>query len=188
MDMDLMGMVSSTTVTTYPYTGNQTFEGMVIHMGSVFGRPAGNQAGYQQIFDAVLASLQFSMIPESALLPDIDPNACISSEDVTFGLTEDDPIVLYHYPGYDQERLDAYLELFAGPEGQPVTQVPDDGEIGMVDELTTAGFDTTGIQRILVTYAGLAEPVKLYITMLEPGLEDDLTQPPVPTGFMCQEP
>jgi len=54
--------------------------------------------------------------------------------------------------------------------------------------ISTGGSAEEAVMLVLVTYDGLVAPIKLYIQPLVPGLEDDLTQPPIPTGFMCQEP
>jgi hypothetical protein len=194
LDLGTMGLITSTTVMAFPLDSENTFTAMVVHllMGDLFG-PAGGQEGegtfdHHQALAAVLASLQFYAVPQSAQLPDFDLAACAYAEDKTYGLSEANPILLYHYPDYEPERIDAYLALMAGPNGETVERAPN--EVG-----AQAGFKVSfgesgmkPVKPILVTYQGLAEPITLYIQPLLPGLEDEITQPPIPIGFNCKEP
>jgi hypothetical protein len=192
LDLGMMETITSTTVMAVPLDGENTFTGMAIHllMGDLFGPAAGEEGTFdhRQALAAVLASLQFYPVSASALLPDFDPAACEYAEDKTFGLSEANPIILYHYPDYETERIDAYLALMAGPNGESVARAPGEDGTPAGPELSSGQSEMESVKPILVTYQGLAEPITLYIQPLLPGLNDEITQPPIPIGFKCQKP
>ena len=193
LEIGMMGMITSTMIMVHPLGGENTFTGTVMHLpiDNLFAVPSSDEnktaPDHRLALSAVLASVQFFPIPPSAMLPEIDPTACTYADENTFGLSEGNPIILYHYPDYQSERIDEYLALLAGPDGVAVQRsTSEEGEAGVELSFSESGPDP--VMQVFVTYKGLATPVTLYIQLLSPGLEDDLTQPPIPVGFQCKQP
>ena len=189
INIPLMEYMMTTTVVAAPLGDTNSFMGVLIYMdmAGLFGLPvdpSSEAVDYNLIFNAVLASLQFSPIPESALLPAFDAGTCLVSSDSTYGLSEENPIVLYHYPAYDMERMDEFLGLMVGPQGQSV-QRGGDLVIEQESELEFSDVEMNNIVQVSVTYEGLTEPIVLYFMPLVPGEWDTITQPDIPSIFLC---
>jgi hypothetical protein len=193
-ELGMAGMITSTMVVALPFEAGQEFYGSAMHLllGELlgFGGGASEEAGFDhhQALAAVLASLQFLPIPDSELLPAFDPAACEYTTDKTYGLNEDNPIILYQYPSYENERIDDYLQLLAGPDGESVERGGQEEDSGLSMELSFGESGTELVQAVNVTYPGLASPIKLYFQLLLPGTEDEIVQPPIPIGFQCKQP
>jgi hypothetical protein len=192
IEIGMLDTISSTLVMATPLEGENVFSATVLHMLlNLFSDPnatEGPPVDHHQILAAVLSSMQFFPIPESAGLPAIDPAACSYADDRTFGLSEDNPILLYHYPNYQEERIDEYLALLAGPNGEAVIRTLGAEGAAAGSEFSLGQIAVEPVKQVFVTYAGLASPITLYIQPLAPTTEDDLTQPPIPTGFKCRVP
>jgi hypothetical protein len=188
-----MEWITTTTVIAVPQEGKQIVNAVMAHMdmSALLGMPASEEAiPYDKAFAAVLASLGLYRIPESAMLPALDPASCAIATNETYGLSESNPVILFHYPQYDIERIDEYLGLMTGPDGQSVQRAGEEESSGEFSMEFQIGEDETEddwlVRQVTVTYEGLATPVTLYLVMLVPGLDDEVTQPEIPAVFSCK--
>ena len=192
VEIGMLDMITSTMLLATPLEGENVFSGTAMQMTlDLFSDPTATDEvpiDHRQTLAAVLSSVQFFPIPESARLPAIDLAACSYADDSIFGLSEDNPIILYHYPDYQAERIDEYLTLLAGPNGEAVIRSLGQAGASGGFEFAFGQTNLEPVQQVLVTYTGLAAPITLYIQPLAPTTESDLTQPPIPAGFKCRVP
>lgn len=189
LTISFMFTMNSKIVVATPRDGTQNFTAAVVEMemgefgallGGESGTPEPGASTPQDAFDAILASVQFQEIPESAFLPALDAAKCVVSKDKTFGLTTENPIILYQYPG--ESRVEDYFAMITGPKGQKVEYMMSGAE------LEIAQGESQQAEQWSVSYDGLATPVTFYIYETEPMTIDEYQQAPVPVGFTCAKP
>lgn len=182
LTLSMMGTITTTVALATPNDGAQTFSGEIVGNSAARGDEQIRQTAQtgepavltSDIFNAILATIEFQEIPQSANLPTIDLAHCPVSPDETYGLTQENPIVI-PYVDVDESRVFDYLELITGPEGQSILY-----------EWANAVSPATNL--FSVTYEGLAVPVIFYIQEIEPMTTADLQLPLVPSGFACKKP
>jgi hypothetical protein len=187
MTMTIMVPVTATTVIATPYNGAQKFNAQLTEMD--FSELLGGldlpvDAGSippQDIFNAILASVQFQEIPQAAYLSTFDLAQCAVSKDKTYGLSAENPIILYKYP--EGSRISDYFAMITGPKGEDVTYTALPEAEGQLE----AG-ETQIIWKVAVSYEGLAQPVTFYIQEVIPTTIEELQQPLAPVGFACKKP
>jgi hypothetical protein len=188
--MEIMVPMTSTVVLATPNDQTQVFMGMLVEMdlggfGELLGgeAPAADEGAPtpNDVFQAILSSVQFTEIPPEAIIPPLSPAACTVSVDEAYGKTTETPIILFAYPN-ENPSSDYITNILRGPNGEQVT----------VSNFETVGEaesgDTEMFIKYTVTYDGLTEPIDLYILVTQPMTVEDIEQPPVPVGFTCATP
>jgi hypothetical protein len=190
MTVDIMMEANITMIMATPLDAVQVFSAsfMVMDLSSFLGGEPPTEEEtkvLQDTFTSILGSILFQEIPQSAHLPAFDLAKCSISEDETFGLSGDNPIILFKYPdslllGSDS-RIGDYLAMLRGPNGEELKY-----ELTGMSGTIMPGETTEDMKReVSVTYEGLSEPIILYILEVEPKTVDEIQQPQAPAGLTC---
>jgi hypothetical protein len=181
LKLEVMGL-DLQMVTVLPLEESQVFMGMNMDMSSFLGsnenltdeEKAAATQKLEDIFMTVLGSVEFTQIPESAILPEITLETCAVSTDKDYGFSAEKPVKIGSYPISDTRVVD-YFNMLAGPNGEEITYTVNVDKTGVEGQAqTVAAFD--------VTYTGLTEPITIYID------SGSYEQPLVPVGFTCKTP
>jgi hypothetical protein len=118
-----------------------------------------------EAFEMIISSVEFREIGA-------DAGTCPISTDPAYGYTEGNPIMVGGdvFGGPARER--AYLDTLRGPDGQSITY----------ERMGSMNYGDTILDIYEVSYAGLAEPIVLYIDMYT------YREPQAPVGFTCAGP